>query len=414
MWKKIKTYSICLLLGFILFACAEEHLSKSVVEDFPLASCVDKGEYYVEKLSDYAKSLHYIPLETNDQVLLQGVYEKRSSFGNGYFYLLSGDKIYKFSDSGKFVSTIGAVGNGPGEYVFIKDVDFDFQNNKLYIKNHDIELLEYTTDGDFLRSIPIKQDLFGKGYFTWCFKILSPNLFFFELTSAIDKQYMAMFSNDSFKQTSFIETRNPVIGLEGERTIETDSEIYKSQNEFYLYKTRTDTIYRINPDSLNIEPKYVFDYGPYKMSIDNNVMITQKRKYIKLWDIMDSGFYIFMNFDFNVYAPEAYAEKIQRMGEEKEVSMTMVCAVYDKKKGAFKLLRQPVPKQLGLLNDLDGGIPFWPGLISADGKSLFMVCTADKFIDAYGGKKDVSEEVKAILSRIDEESNPIIIRADLK
>ncbi|RKU65552.1 6-bladed beta-propeller [Parabacteroides sp. AF17-3] len=401
-----------LLLSLILFSCAEDHVSNSEIEIIPLATCVNKGEYQVEKLSDYAKSLHYIPLETTDQTLLGGVYEKNSYFGNGFFYLRSNNEIYKFSDSGKFISKIGTIGNGPGEYVYLKDVDIDFLNNKIYLKNHDVELLEYTADGGFLRSIPIKQNLLGKGYFAWLFKFLSPNLFFFELTSPVDNQYIAMFSDDSFDQMSFLKARNPIIGIDGVRTVMTDSEIYKSPTDFYYYKTRTDTIYRINIDSLDLEPKYVFDYGEYKMSIDDNILLAQKWKYIKLLNMKDSGRHIFMYFDFNNYAPEPFTIKVNYWGEEKEVTMTMVCGIYDKEIKEFKLLKQPISKQLGLLNDLDGGVTFWPGFISSDGKSMFMVCPAETFIATYSGKENLSDEVKNILSQIDEESNPVIIRAD--
>ena len=124
-----------LLLSLILFSCAEDHVSNSEIEIIPLATCVNKGEYQVEKLSDYAKSLHYIPLETTDQTLLCCVYEKNSYFGNGFFYLRSNNEFYKFSDSGKFISKIGTIGNGPGEYLYLKDVDIDFLNNKIYLKN---------------------------------------------------------------------------------------------------------------------------------------------------------------------------------------------------------------------------------------------------------------------------------------
>lgn len=404
---------LILLLCLILFSCAKNNVSNSGIEIIPLASFVDKGEYHVERLSDYAKSLHYIPLETNEKSLLEGVYEKKSFFGNGFFYLRSGEEIYKFSDSGKYISKIGTIGNGPGEYIYIRDMDIDFQNEKLYLENHDKELLEYSTNGEYLRSIPIKQDLLEKKYYTWLFKLLSPNLFFFELTSPVDNQCIAMFSDDSFKQMSFIKARNPIIRMEGERTVESNSEIYKSQNDFYLYKPRTDTVYQINADSLDIIPKYVFDYGKYKMSIDNSIWIAQNHKYINLFDLKDPGEYMFMCFDFNCYCPEPFTKKIYRWGEEKEVTINWVYAIYDKKKEMLKLLKQPIPKQLGLLNDLDGGVTFWPGFISSDGKSMFMSCSAETFIETYSGKENLSDEVKAILNQIDEESNPIIVRADL-
>ena len=119
-----------------------------------------------------------------------------------------------------------------------------------------------------------------------------------------------------------------------------------------------------------------------------------------------------MAFTFGDLAPEPFIHSVYRNGRLMTYTNTSVKAVYNKKTKAFKLLKQPIPKQFGLLNDLDGGVPFWPDIISSDGKSMFMLCPAETFIATYSGKGNLSDEVKNILSQIDEESNPVIIRAD--
>lgn len=64
----------------------------------------------------------------------------------------------------------------------------------------------------------------------------------------------------------------------------------------------------------------------------------------------------------------------------------------------------------GMTNDLDGGFPFWPEIV-ADGK-MFQVVKAVDFIKL--SKIYNSEKIKAIASKLTEDSNPVVVVATLK
>ena len=403
-------YSIKFILLFLLMACKDKEEPKvNNVEILPLASCVNNGEYQVEKLSDYAKSLHYILLETNTTSLIGVVDVEKSFFGNDNFYLYCDNNLYKFSGSGRFLSQIEKPGGGPGEYVHIWDVDIDFSNDKLYIKNRNISILEYSTNGDFIRDIPIKKNFLEKGYYTQHFQQVSPELFFFEIVSYLDNQYMGMLSDDSFEKPVYVLSRDPIPMDENENIVFVvmDAKIYKTGKDIYFHQLRSDTIYQINTDSLCLIPRYVLDYDRYKPRDNNSESIHSYR-------VIDSEKYIYLAFTFGDLAPEPFIHSVYRNGRLITYTNTSVKAVYNKETKVFKLLKQPIPKQFGLLNDLDGGVPFWPDIISSDGKSMFMLCPAETFIATYSGKENLSDEVKNILSQIDEESNPVIVRVDFK
>ena len=61
-------------------------------------------------------------------------------------------------------------------------------------------------------------------------------------------------------------------------------------------------------------------------------------------------------------------------------------------------------------NDLDGGLPFWP--IHIHNNKMYMACDAGKFIEL--SQKYNSQKMKEVASRINEDSNPVLIEVVLK
>ena len=91
---------------------------------------------------------HYVPLETNDSCL----------FGNIQKLLIREDRIFVmdwankvimiFDQTGKFKAKIDHAGNGPGEYIRIKD--FDVRNGLIYVYALNAKMLVYTLNGEWI------------------------------------------------------------------------------------------------------------------------------------------------------------------------------------------------------------------------------------------------------------------------
>ncbi len=81
------------------------------------------------KLSDIVSQIHFIPLETNDSVLVGEI--RRIKQRNGYFYILADRRLLKFSLDGKFERNMVGIGGGPLEASAI--ADYDVYKDKLYI-----------------------------------------------------------------------------------------------------------------------------------------------------------------------------------------------------------------------------------------------------------------------------------------
>ena len=106
-----------------LFAC--QHKQENKVES------VDANTLAIDSLTNLPeqkiKEIRYIPLETNDDILIGGVSTVR--YVNGYFYFISSQKILVFDKQGKFAYCIDKVGQGPGEYTSAWGVDVNPQGD---------------------------------------------------------------------------------------------------------------------------------------------------------------------------------------------------------------------------------------------------------------------------------------------
>lgn len=81
------------------------------------------------KMSDIVSQVQFIPLETNDSVLVGEV--RKIKQRNGNLYILADGRLLKFSHDGKFERDMVGVGGGPLEASAI--ADYDVYNDKLYV-----------------------------------------------------------------------------------------------------------------------------------------------------------------------------------------------------------------------------------------------------------------------------------------
>ena len=106
-------------MPFILFSCQtnlKDETGKAVV-----VKIAQPTENEI-KLSLIADSLVYIPLETQNDLLIGQI--TKLSVSDNYLYVLDEitSNVFCFTHDGKFVRKIGNRGVGPGEYVEINDV----------------------------------------------------------------------------------------------------------------------------------------------------------------------------------------------------------------------------------------------------------------------------------------------------
>jgi len=146
--KYIFFIQVILFFTLISISCKTDTDSKSspVIEISPHFS---DNSFIFE---DVFQSVDIIPLETNSECLIGGITKLVEA--NDSYYILDGvnNIVAKFDREGKFITKIGALGNGPGEYLKIEDiiVDKDSQTIKLYdIRGR--KIIIYDFDGSYIR-----------------------------------------------------------------------------------------------------------------------------------------------------------------------------------------------------------------------------------------------------------------------
>ncbi len=105
------------------------------------------------KATDIFKSIHYVPLETNNVALLNPepyciVYK------NDYIYILD-KKIHLYDSNGKYIRDIGKKGEGPKDYLGGLHIAVNSKGMLSLPDRRRSEIINYTKDGEFVSRIKL-------------------------------------------------------------------------------------------------------------------------------------------------------------------------------------------------------------------------------------------------------------------
>ena len=126
---------------------------------FCLLACQHKQENKIEKINCHTiavdsltdlpeqkiKQIRYIPLETNDDILFGDSYT--AHYVNNQLYISTSQKVLVFDKKGKFVYGIDKVGQGPGEYTSIWDIDITQQGDVYIADGTSGKIIKYMSQG---------------------------------------------------------------------------------------------------------------------------------------------------------------------------------------------------------------------------------------------------------------------------
>ncbi|MBE6229994.1 MAG: 6-bladed beta-propeller [Bacteroidales bacterium] len=357
-------------------------------------------------LGNWAKSIEYIPLETNEESLLSDIqfsdlYPLKERI---YIFTHNGKNITCFDYNGKYIPFKLHKGRAENELAYPQNMIADEEN---VIVNDCFHLKIYDHNGNFIRKSAdlnkpdYLQHLYihktGDGNFL--FKGEDPdNTSDYACIVDADGNTIAqtLILNYSASEVENFKSRSGASskfsGKEASLGSRVPPRIKPAGENAFLIIPNNDTLWRIDERNAGLIPAYIADCGEYG-NVGNRPV-----EYNRV--IGETNDLLIVKF---LFSPISYPNIDKKYIQS--------CFVHDKVTNTTLMLKHdPKSNCTGFINNLDGGIAFYPSAI-ANGKMYQIVDAAD-FIDA--AEMTESKKMMEVAATITEESNPVLIVCTLK
>ncbi len=384
-----------------------------------LEDAFDNNCEYVN-LSKYCKSIEYIPLETSYGSVFGTSMKSSSNIRADSNYVFIKDEqtysIHIFSNkTGRHINTFNKRGRGPGEYPNFGfwDLQGEYNSDNFRIAlDHLNSVFMYGKEGSFLHKI-------DAGYGDpW----VSPNVFYVILTPNEEDNYIYTLDcerhynpekggNDIY---NYLVKRDLSGGAESKLIEKRVKPWQWCMTEFFTYHnilkyitSGQDSIFTVK-DIDNISLEYLIDLGKYEhfreigLSIESGPAL----RYEPASRLISENEYFIV---LKGLLPTRYLPQIFLRGGYDKWCPSLI--LYDKKEQkTYALKRLPEYDYIGLVNDLDGGMPFAP--ICVKHNKMYQFIEADDFIEL--AERHNVPRMKEIAATLTDESNPVMVVATLK
>ena len=363
-------------------------------------------------LSDIVEDVEYVKLETTDDCLLAGT--ARVFITNDDIYTLNNYSDYKLlrfdRKTGKFISQIGSIGQGPKEminpcFVFAKD-------SLVYVTSTSTDkVYVYTNENQFIRSVPFCKDRssFEDGVG--------------QTISVIDHQYIVRHPGQLQSQFNYNQyMAAEVIDMNSNRlfamrdtsdvygimlTLDWDPVRWYYKGNINFYNEPDRTVYAVTKDS--IIPRYHFNLGDNKWPVMDGKLTKEFFKYIKFKSFRETEDYLYLYWN---QSQKGYFARFNKKTETLDVQEQ------GKFWGAGWHLGVP-----GLKNDIDGCNRNVDFIRLMDEQSsivqMFSASGKEDYIKVLKESQDVKfpekrQQLLKLLEEMGEEDNQILAIYKLK
>lgn len=145
----MKIRHMLLALPMLLFACNDTQ-QPEILTHIDLTETI-AGDAQKIPLNDWAKNIRFVPLETNDDILIKYI---SMVFQRGDQFLVShGDRVSLFDYEGKYLYDIGSKGQGPTNFISVNNVTL--HNDLIYIHETQNRIKAYDWKGNFVKKMEL-------------------------------------------------------------------------------------------------------------------------------------------------------------------------------------------------------------------------------------------------------------------
>ncbi|TKG94554.1 6-bladed beta-propeller [Puteibacter caeruleilacunae] len=249
----------CIFVASFVFSCKEKEIQKDVA--IPLLRLdIPVKELPETKLSDVIAEYKPVKLEFTPQSMIGSV--RKVIVHDGLMYILDmfGAKaVVVFDLSGKFVRSIGSVGNGPGQYLMPQDFVLDTVKNEIEILGNR-KVNRFSFSGEFLNCLKLNYTAinFQKREDGYVFAITGKEDYKVAITDLqgnIKKQFVPT-NKDYVSGVAF----NCLLPLES--------------NQLMFRPLRRDILYALGDTAAY--PARIIDFGKYKFKLDEYLKLSPR------------------------------------------------------------------------------------------------------------------------------------------
>ncbi|MDR3184121.1 MAG: 6-bladed beta-propeller [Prevotellaceae bacterium] len=213
MTKYCLTYIIVILLFVLANSCDNNKTGKTSAEYDMIK--VDINQTGILDYNDYFASVNLTPLETNEESLIAQIDKLYITDKYIIIFDQKAMNILLFEINGRFLNKIGSKGNGPDEYAFFNDIQFNKKDSMIYAHERFRNCIyTYDLSGKLIKKSSRSKISFNsfyktdEGYWVYsCFESGNPekhNLML--LDEDLERVKKAFFPQESFINTTFSST----------------------------------------------------------------------------------------------------------------------------------------------------------------------------------------------------------------
>ena len=418
-----------LIYHFYVIFCFSACSDKTTIGYYPVIDVVNSvGEYKRVYCSDYFSSLELIPLETSDDCLL--AYNghvllfdlKMILMNEEYIFIRSRNDLYTFDHSGKFLNQIGRQGQGPREYTRLSDIFFNTDKPTIFMSD-DTKILEYDFNGTYIRSFPYP--IIDNEYVTFCSSI-ADNLFIGHINNSSGKQkYRYCIFNENGVTVKLFHNHN-VFDRISFRFLNYDAALQPIhvEDHIYLKDYVNDTIYVL--ENLTMKPAFVYGLGKYSFPqeyLEKKFNDWPDVKAIIIRRLIGTQAHFFYVMTIPDFLPRPKRKLKYIPSLNKKISdEELVLGIYNISDNTNVLLDTDNELQRGIINDFNGGLPFFPRYYAGnnivvdvwEAEEMKEILSEEYFAKQNIKDRQAHQKLKELLKNLKEDDNPVVVVAKLK
>ena len=410
-----KTF-ILINIFFILTCCSDNKMP----EEYPVIDLVGSVENYQKVyFSDYFSSIELIPLETREECLL--IPSPSILAKDSFIIFRQNNGNYVFNASGKFLYELGKKGQGPNEYLNSSRLFLNYEKPVIYIEDFR-KILEFDFSGNFIHSFlkPVMEDV----PLTDC-SYVEDDLFVGQIYyngKRMNKYALFNSNGDIIKYfPSYIfyneERRGASLFSKALDHIHVDDRLY-------LKDYVNDTVYLL--ENSNLQSAYVFGFGKYSFPVEHlefrNIKVDISESF-NIFFMMGTPKFFFYQVTFPKSLPKPKAKlRYSLLDNEYRSSDGAVYGLYNIAENTNILLDTDEYLQKGIINDINGGLPFIPRYYAGDGvvvdvwnvEDMKEMLTEEYFASKTIKDQQAHQKLKEILKNLKDDDNPVVVVAKMK